>query len=1011
MDEAEIERWEQENEEILNANSSLAFDTFSSPAHNKPSSVASPIVSHLGRTTAESLPAKSGRTPVPQPLARQPILMPSSSPCFQPLSSNADDDDDAATSVLLPRKRGLNDGANAFERLAKRIAADKAPAVSKNSALGKFNALASSPLRAPLSDGPEPEDEVDFGFDGFESDGGRVETRMISDIHPQVLEPAPEPLGKYAREPENGMYKTAKASNGTTFYLPFDKFKMHRRRLDLSRLERRQLLPVSVYKLMDEIDSERLTATIEKSRQTLDALNTKVTVAADSEDEFGNSLRDSQMWVDKYRPVRYVDLLTDEWLNVQTISWLKHWDQCVFKRPVPPHILEKERAVPFAQQNQKNYSQVSRQPQQKTGGGFKYNKGGMNNRKKDVLDRPEKRILMLAGAPGLGKTTLAHVIARQCGYNVVEINASDERSGPAVQERIKNALQTKRAIGGDQTPNCVILDEIDGAQGGGERSLVGFLVSMLRSDLAASSGATAAKRARKAERDDSDFDDEDATQTGKLQVKKGKGKKKQQRLLRPIICICNDPYAPALKPLRPYCQFYTVRSPTTQSLERRLQTICDREGVRVEKRALTWWVEQTQGDFRSCLHGLEFMWKKLRAMQAQSQNSIKRKKPTLTLETMKRLDIGRKDQHTSIFKIWEKIFIQPTGKEIGWKKEEYLTPLIQLVQSNGEYDFIMEGCFEFYTATGFRDVHGWGSNMIGVHEYLVLFDMLNKNMFSSASMGEVVKFMPYCIVAMRHYCSASLVQVSKAFASEETGDRRRFPFPRQAIEFRKQSRHLGNLMDGVMHHLKPQMRLLVTNQRVLTEDVLPWVYYLLGLDIRAVNVQLLKDTEKKALERVASLMYAFGLTYTQHKTETGQYLFSLDPPLETVVTYEPTMPRRKILPGGYGIRQMIAREIELETIRQEDSLLVKRGGVPLDKSSAAAHQLKDQSKKLAAAIKTEKLVPRDFFGRPIEVKPEQVERARQNALMLVYKFHEGYSNAVRRKMIIADLIYATKPSL
>ena len=31
------------------------------------------------------------------------------------------------------------------------------------------------------------------------------------------------------------------------------------------------------------------------------------------------------------------------------------------------------------------------------------------------------------GPPGLGKTTLAHVVANHAGYNVVEINASDDR--------------------------------------------------------------------------------------------------------------------------------------------------------------------------------------------------------------------------------------------------------------------------------------------------------------------------------------------------------------------------------------------------------------------------------------------------------------------------------------------------------------------------------------------------------------------------------------------------------
>ena len=50
------------------------------------------------------------------------------------------------------------------------------------------------------------------------------------------------------------------------------------------------------------------------------------------------------------------------------------------------------------------------------------------NRNKDapILDhfeRPNRKILLVHGQPGLGKTTLAHVIAQTAGYSVIEINA------------------------------------------------------------------------------------------------------------------------------------------------------------------------------------------------------------------------------------------------------------------------------------------------------------------------------------------------------------------------------------------------------------------------------------------------------------------------------------------------------------------------------------------------------------------------------------------------------------
>ena len=82
---------------------------------------------------------------------------------------------------------------------------------------------------------------------------------------------------------------------------------------------------------------------------------------------------------------------------------------------------------------------------------------------------------LLYGPPGLGKTTLAHVVANHAGYNVVEINASDDRSLDAFKIRLDAATQMTSVSNKDKRPNCLIIDEIDGAP----NATITYLVNLL----------------------------------------------------------------------------------------------------------------------------------------------------------------------------------------------------------------------------------------------------------------------------------------------------------------------------------------------------------------------------------------------------------------------------------------------------------------------------------------------------------------------------------------------------
>jgi len=84
--------------------------------------------------------------------------------------------------------------------------------------------------------------------------------------------------------------------------------------------------------------------------------------------------------------------------------------------------------------------------------------------------------LLLVGPPGVGKTTMAFLLAEQFGYDMIGLNASDVRSKSKINEILEPVLGNAAVTG---RPAMIFIDEVDGIHGrsdyGGSAALVDIM--------------------------------------------------------------------------------------------------------------------------------------------------------------------------------------------------------------------------------------------------------------------------------------------------------------------------------------------------------------------------------------------------------------------------------------------------------------------------------------------------------------------------------------------------------
>ena len=93
---------------------------------------------------------------------------------------------------------------------------------------------------------------------------------------------------------------------------------------------------------------------------------------------------------------------------------------------------------------------------------------------------PEQKAVLLHGPAGVGKTSTAHALAMDMEWEVIELNASDQRTADVI-ERVAGSASRMSTLGGMDSKRLIVLDEADNMHGTSDRGGAKAIGDIIRS--------------------------------------------------------------------------------------------------------------------------------------------------------------------------------------------------------------------------------------------------------------------------------------------------------------------------------------------------------------------------------------------------------------------------------------------------------------------------------------------------------------------------------------------------
>ncbi|CAK7898370.1 chromosome transmission fidelity protein 18 [[Candida] anglica] len=694
-------------------------------------------------------------------------------------------------------------------------------------------------------------------------------------------------------------------------------------------------------------------------RQSLRASNEKLHKNSSRSRQGTTTTGTASLWTEKYRPSNFMELCSsgNDRQYRSILHWLKKWSGVVFGEDVVPPPAS---GRGFANQNS-SFDTV------------------------DDLGRPYKKILLVHGPPGVGKTLTAHMLAEQLGYSVQEVNAAnsmdllpgggDTSTTNALKIKIMNAL-TSNTLTSKGRPTCLIIDEVDSSVNSNE--IIRVLTDLVYADNRTTNHPNIAQ----------------------------KGKPFQ--LNRPIICIANDIYSGgpfSMEKLRPHCEMVAFRKPMSsrgasgirtsgnaqRSVKDYLMKISDAEKLGLDNRGIGEVVEVCDGDLRACINYLQFSGRRIAGEEVSNRGG-----------GIAGHSLSLKDNQLSWFAMVDLLF----KRDQSLSKDENFDVLVDLVtngsgkaaSTGGNIEKVIKGCFARYL-----DVEHYQDDSLvkpGIlSDWLSFYDTLG----GGGGDG----------IASDNYSPAVCMKIWSLFSeiNPNKGQQQLIPNAKSLdFESFEQSKQNKAILKRVVNSLPLPLRVCLGDS--IDSITFPGYFlpYLEKMLTPGATLSSRNDAEYEQLmiSHIAELIKSLDIRLEHHRDlETHQVRLLFSPEWETMTQFETSLaPMSPAVLDKFvqNKRQWMFPMIKAEMDKTDSFMTKKRTLGKLERSKIPDIDEDEKESKRARVTTSADYFKARYDDLATQIKDDSTSKPVNHETSRIWvKYHEGFSNAVRKNVGWEDL--------